>query len=84
MSMVGLSMVCYHWGSRSPETSFVSAPASRLGWGTPGFWQYDKRREAAAGAVALVLRQWSAPPNVGENNNNMTTRRIYKNNNKPF
>ena len=27
----GLSMVCYHWGSRSPETACVSAPTSRLG-----------------------------------------------------
>ena len=38
MSMVcGLSMVCYRWGSRSPETEYVSAPASRLGGETPGF-----------------------------------------------
>ena len=56
MSMVALSMVCYHWGSRSPETAFVSAPASRLGEGAPGFWQYDGRREAVAGATALVSR----------------------------
>ena len=34
------------------------------------------RREAAAGAVALVSRQWSPPPNVAKNNN-MTIRRIY-------
>ena len=39
-------------------------------------WQYDKRREAASGAAALVPRQWSPPPNVTENNN-MTIRRIY-------
>ena len=32
----GLSMVRYHRGSRSPETACVSAPASRLGGGTPG------------------------------------------------
>ena len=29
----GLSMVCNHWGSRSPENACVSAPASRLGGG---------------------------------------------------
>ena len=75
MSMVGLSMVCYHWGSRSPETACVSAPASRLGGEAPGFWQYDSRREAAAGAAALVSRQWNPPPNVAENN--VTIRRIY-------
>ena len=72
----GLSMVCYHWGSRSPETACVSAPASRLGGGAPGFWQYDRRREAAAGAAALVSRQWNPPP-TSQNNNNMTIRRIY-------
>ena len=72
-----LSMVCYHWGSRSPETACVGAPTSRLGGGVPGFWQYDRRREAAAGAAALVSRQWSPPPNVAEYNKNMTIRRIY-------
>ena len=77
MSMVGLSMVCYHWGSRSPETARVSAPASRLGGATLEVWQYDRRREAVAGAAALVSRQWSPPTNVAENNNNMTFRRIY-------
>ena len=35
------------------------------------------RREAAAGAAALVSCQWTPPPNVAENNNNMTIRRIY-------
>ena len=68
---------CYHWGSRSPDTACVSAPASRVGGGAPGLWQYDRRREAAAGAMALVSRQWNPPPNVAENNN-MTIRRIYK------
>ena len=58
----GLSMICYHWGSRSPETACVSAPASRLGGGAPRFWQYDRRREAAVGAAALVSRQWNPPP----------------------
>ena len=50
-----------------------------VGWGggAPGFWQYDRRREAAAGAAALVSRQWNPTPNVAENNNNMTIRRIY-------
>ena len=50
-----------------------------VGWGgaTLEFWQYDRRREAVAGAAALVSRQWSPPPNVAENNNNMTFRRIY-------
>ena len=33
----GLSMVCYHWGSRSPETSCVSDPASRLGGELPDY-----------------------------------------------
>jgi len=35
-----------------------------VGWGggTPGFWQYDRKREAAAGAAALGSRQWSPPP----------------------
>ena len=35
-----------------------------VGWwgGSPGFWQYDRRREAAAGAAGLVSRQWSPPP----------------------
>ena len=49
-----------------------------VGWGggAPGCWQYDRRREAAAGAAALVSRQWT-PPNVADNNNNMTIRRIY-------
>ena len=77
MSIVGLSTVCYHWGSRSPETACVSAPASRLGGGAPGFWQYDRRREAASGAAALVSRQRNPPPNVAENSNNMTIGRIY-------
>ena len=45
--------------------------------GAPGFWQYDRRREATAGAEALVSRQWNPPPNITENNNNMTIRRIY-------
>ena len=37
-----------------------------VGWGggAPGFWQYDRRREAAAGAAALVSRQWNPPPNA--------------------
>ena len=39
----------------------LSAPASRLGGGAPGFWQYDRRREAAAGAPAVVSRQWNPP-----------------------
>ena len=69
-------MVCYHWGSRPPETACVSAPTSRLGGGVPGFWQYDRRRDAAAGAAALVSRQpVEPPPNVAENN--MTIRRTY-------
>ena len=55
-------LVFYDWGSRSPETACVSAPASRLGGEAPGFWQYDRRREAAAGAAALVSRQWNPPP----------------------
>ena len=70
----GLSMVCYHWGSRSPETACVSALASLLRGGAPGFWQYDRRREAAAGAAALVSRQWKPPAHA---ENNMTIRRIY-------
>ena len=71
-----LSMVCYHWGSRSPETACVKCPGQSAGGGAPGFWQYDRRREAAAGAAALVSRQWNPPPNVAENHN-MTIRRIH-------
>ena len=71
-----LSMVRYQWGSRSPETACVSAPASLLGGGAPRFRQYDRRREAAAGGAALVSRQWNPPTNVVDNNN-MTIRRIY-------
>ena len=35
-----------------------------VGWGrgTPEFWQYDRKREAAAGAAALGSRLWSPPP----------------------
>ena len=51
-------------------------PGQSAGGGVPGFWQYDRRREAAAGAAALVSCQWNPPPNVAENNN-MTIRRIY-------
>ena len=70
-----MSMACYLWGSRSAESAYVRAPASPLrGW-VPGFWQYDRRREAAAGAAAFVPRHWSPPPNVAENN--MTVRRMY-------
>ena len=58
-SEMGLSKVCYHWGSRLTETTHGRTPASRLGGGTLGFWQCDRRRQAAAGAVALVPRQWS-------------------------
>ena len=71
-----MSMVFYHWGSRSSETAYVRAPAGRLGGRTLGYWQCDRGREAAAGAAALVPRQWSLPPDVAENNN-MTNRRIY-------
>ena len=39
----------------------LSAQASRLGGGAPGFWQFDRRREAAAGAAALVSRRWDPP-----------------------
>ena len=69
-------LVFYDWGSRSPETACVSAPASRLGGESHGFWQYDRRRETAAGAAALVSRQWNPPP-TSQENNNMTIRRIY-------
>ena len=79
----GLSMVCYHRGSRSPETACFSAPASRLGGEAPGFWQYDRRREAAAGAAALDFTPVEPPPNVAENNN-MTIRRIYYYNKTSF
>ena len=43
----------------------------------PGYWQYDRQRESAAGAAALVPRQLTPPPDVAKNNN-MTIRRIYK------
>ena len=69
-TVCGLSMVCYHWGSRPPETACVSAPASWLGGETLGFWHYDnnRRRKAAAGAAALVPRRHSEtlPPNVAQ------------------
>ena len=72
-----MSMVFYHWGSRSSETALVRAPTSRLGGGTPGYCQYDRQRESAAGVAALIPRQWIPPPNVAENINNMTIRRIH-------
>ena len=58
-----MSMVCYHWGSRSPKTAYVKAPASWPGGGVGGSrdWQYNRRLKAAAGAAALVSRQWSPP-----------------------
>ena len=44
------------------------------GGGTLGYWQCDREQEAAAGAAALVPRQWSPPPGVAENDNNNMTR----------
>ena len=57
-----MSMVFYHWGSRSSETACVRAPASGLGGGRLGYRQYDREREAVAGAAALVPRQSGPPP----------------------
>ena len=47
--------------------------------GTLGYWQYDRKRETAAGAAALVPRQWSPPPDVAENNNMTISKDIQQN-----
>ena len=74
-----MSMVCYHWGSRSPKTAYVKAPASWPGGGVGGSrdWQYNRRLKAAAGAAALVSRQWSPPASPQRTIIKMTIRRIY-------
>ena len=56
-----MSMICSHWGSRSSVIAHVRAPASWLGGRALGFWRYDRRQEAAAGAAALMSRPWSPP-----------------------
>ena len=53
------------------------APASRLGGGTVGYWHHDRIREAAASAAVLVLVPVEPLPNVADNNNSMTVRRIH-------
>ena len=59
----GMSMVCNHWESRSPETAYGRALATWPGGdGESWAWQYSRRLEAAAGAPTLVSRQWSPPP----------------------
>ena len=69
-------MVCYHWGSRSLETACVSAPTSRLGGEFPdsGSTIGDEKRRPVP---RLLYHASGAPPNVAENNNNMTIRRTY-------
>ena len=52
-----LPMVCYHWGSRSPETACASAPASWLGGELP-----DSGSTIGDEKKALVSRQWNPPP----------------------
>ena len=73
----GLSMVCYHWGSRSPETACVSTPASRLGGDFPDSGRTigdEKQRPVPQRSYHAS----GAPfPNVAENNNSMTIRRTY-------
>ena len=78
-----MSMVYYHWGSRSSETACATSSASGLGGGTLVCWQYDREREAAAGAAALVPRQWTPPPDVADNNN-MTTSKDMRTTNGSF
>ena len=69
-------MDCYHWGSRSPETACVSAPASRLGGELPdsGSTIGDEKQRPVP---RLSYHASGIPPNVAANNNNMTIRRIY-------
>ena len=67
-----MSMVYYHWGSRRPRLRVLEPRPVDWGRETLGNWQCDREREAAAGATALVPRQWSPPPDVAENNNNIT------------
>ena len=69
-------MVCYHSGSRSPETACVSAPPSRLGGEFPdsGSTIGDEKQRPVP---RLLCHASGTPPNVAENNNNMTIRRIY-------
>ena len=68
-------MVCYHWGSRSPETACVSALASRLGGEFPD-------SGSTIGTISSgrchgsCITPVEPPLNVAENNN-MTIRRIY-------
>ena len=69
-------MVCYHWGSRSPETACVSAPASRLGGEFPDSGS-TIGNEKQWPVTRLLYHASGTPPNVAENNNNMTIRRIY-------
>ena len=73
-----MPVVCYQWGSRSPETARMFEPRP-VGWegGTLGLWQYNRRLEAAAVAAALVSRQWSPSPIASENNSKKAIRRIF-------
>ena len=52
--------------SSSTTASALQTPAFTrpVGWGggALGFWKYDRRREAPAGAATLLPRQWSPPP----------------------
>ena len=64
-------MVCYYWGSRSPETACASAPAGRLGGELPdsGSTIGDEKQRPVP---RLLYHASGTPPNVAENDNNMT------------
>ena len=59
------------------EPSYIFMNYQSAGGGALGCWQCNREREAAAGVAALVPRERSPPPpDVAENHNNMTIRRI--------
>ena len=70
-------MVCYHWGSRSPETACVSASASRLGGEFPDSGSTIGDEKQRPVSRLLYHASGTPPPNVAENNNIMTFRRTY-------
>ena len=52
-----MSMVYYHWGSRSFEPAYVKSPGQLPGGGTLGYWHHDRKRGPAAGAAVHALCQ---------------------------
>ena len=64
-----MSMVYYHWDLGRPRLSLLEPRSVGCGGGAPGYWQYDRQRESAAGVVALVPRERTSSSDVADNKN---------------